>query len=214
MQLSGLYAITDGSPAGGADLVAQVRAAINGGARIVQYRDKSTDTGRRRQEATALQALCQAADVPLIINDDVALAAAVGAHGVHLGRDDPALASARERLGPSAIIGVSCYDQYPLAEAAKQAGADYVAFGSFHPSATKPSAVRAEPALLRRARRELGLPTVAIGGISPENGRALITAGADMLAVITGLFAQPDIHAAARAYAALFAEEDHEESTP
>lgn len=214
MQLSGLYAITDGSLTGGTDMVAQVRAAISGGARIVQYRDKSTDSVRRRQEATALQTLCQAADVPLIINDDVALAAAVGAKGVHLGRDDPALAGARERLGPHAIIGVSCYDQYSLAESAKQAGADYVAFGSFHPSTTKPEAVRADPVLLRRARRELGLPTVAIGGISPENGRALITAGADMLAIISGLFAQPDIRAAARAYAALFVEEDHEEPTP
>jgi len=214
LRLSGLYAITDSALAGDHELVEQVRAAIAGGARLIQYRDKSDDDHRRRQQATALLDLCNAAQLPLIINDDVELAAAIGAHGVHLGKDDPALASARERLGPSAIIGVSCYDQYPLAEAARQAGADYVAFGSFHPSDTKPDAVRADPALLRRARRELGLPTVAIGGISPENGRALIDAGADMLAVIRGLFAQTDIRTAAQAYAALFAEEDHEEPMP
>lgn len=214
MRLSGLYAITDTSLAKGHGLVGQVRAAIAGGVRIVQYRDKTTDDRRRLEEATALQALCRPLGVPLIINDDVALAAAVGADGVHLGRDDPALATARERLGPDAIIGISCYDRYALAETARAAGADYVAFGSFHPSATKPDAVRADPGLLRRAHRELGLPTVAIGGISPENGRALIDAGADMLAVIRGLFAQPDIHAAAQAYAALFAEEDHEEPKP
>lgn len=213
MRLRGLYAITDSALADG-DIIRQVEQAIAGGARIVQYRDKGGDGERRLHEAGQLLALCRARDVLLIINDDVALAATIGAHGVHLGRDDPALATARALLGPEAIIGVSCYNRFELAVEAKAAGADYVAFGSFFQSGTKPQAVRADPELLARARRELGLPTVAIGGISPENGRALIRAGADMLAVIRGLFAQPDISRAARAYADLFAPDEDHEDTP
>lgn len=214
LRLKGLYAITDGGPTTG-NLTRQVEQAIAGGARIIQYRDKTTDAARRLAEACDLLTCCRARGIPLIINDDITLAARVGADGVHLGKDDPALASARAELGPRAVIGVSCYNRFELAVEAKAAGADYVAFGSFFLSDTKPEAVRAEPGLLIRAQRELGLPTVAIGGISPENGRALIEAGADMLAVIRGVFARPDIRAAARAYADLYAadtlEEDHED---
>ena len=142
--------------------------------------------------------------MPLIVNDDVALAAAVEAAGVHLGHNDAAPAAARDLLGPRAIIGVSCYNRLDLALAARDQGADYVAFGSFFPSSTKPLAVRADIDLLRRARRELRLPLVAIGGITPENGAVLVGAGADMLAVVTGVFGAPDPQAAARAYARLF----------
>ena len=209
-RLRGLYAITDSELAADG-LVDQVKQAIAGGARIIQYRDKSQEQARRLAEAGTLLGLCTERDVPLIINDDVALAATIGAHGVHLGKDDPALTSARAQLGPEAIIGVSCYNRFELAVEARAAGADYVAFGSFFASDTKPLAVRAAPELLQRTRRELGLPTVAIGGISPENGRALIAAGADMLAVIRGVFAQPDISAAAQAYATLFAEETEDQ---
>lgn len=207
-RLGGLYAITpDGSVAHGylgtalSDLVGQ---AIQGGARIVQYRDKGGDPGRRQAEAAALLAQCQAAGVPLIINDDVELAAAVGADGVHLGRDDADPARARERLGPKALVGVSCYDRIDLALAAERAGASYLAFGSFFPSPTKPNAARPAPGLLTEARRTLKRPLVAIGGITPQNAGALIAAGADMVAVITGIFAAPDVTAAAQAYSRLF----------
>lgn len=203
-RLQGLYAITDNHAPGPQRLSEQVEAALNGGARIVQYRDKSTDRERRRSEAAALRAICRRHDALLLINDDVDLAAHVGADGVHLGRDDPALAEARHRLPAGSIIGVSCYNRFDLAADAAQAGADYIAFGSFYPSPTKPDAVRADLALLRRARRELAVPTVAIGGISPENGAALVEAGADMLAVISALFAADDIQTAAEAFTRCF----------
>jgi thiamine-phosphate pyrophosphorylase len=196
--------ITDAGLGRGAALVSMVSEAIDGGGRLVQYRDKSNDAARRREEAGALAALCRLRGVTLIVNDDVELAAEVGADGVHLGRDDAAVATARRRLGEAALIGVSCYDRFELAVAAAAAGADYVAFGRFFPSATKPDAVHAETGLLRRARRELGLPVVAIGGITPENGGALIAAGADMLAVVRAVFAAADVRAAAAALARLF----------
>jgi thiamine-phosphate pyrophosphorylase len=196
--------ITDAGLGRGAALVSMVSEAIDGGGRLVQYRDKSNDAARRREEAAALAALCRLRGVTLIVNDDVELAAEVGADGVHLGRDDAAVATARRRLGEAALIGVSCYARFELAVAAAAAGADYVAFGRFFPSATKPDAVHAETGLLRRARRELGLPVVAIGGITPENGGALIAAGADMLAVVRAVFAAADVRAAAAALARLF----------
>lgn len=202
--LFGLYAITDPALTPGGRLLTALEAAIRGGARLVQYRDKSADRERRRREAEGLLELCRGHGVPLIINDDLELAAALGADGVHLGRDDVPLDAARVALGPHALIGVSCYDSLPRAVAAAHAGADYVAFGSFYPSLTKPGAVRAPVELLAQARRELSVPLCAIGGITPANGGALLAAGADMLAVIHGLFAVRDITAAAGAYAGLF----------
>jgi len=203
-QLRGLYVITEDRRLGPGQLVAAVEAALRGDARVVQYRDKSADHQRRLDEARALKALCDRYRVPLLINDDLELASDCGAAGVHLGRDDPDVPSARARLPAGSLIGVSCYNRFELAEQAVMQGADYVAFGSFFPSPTKPRAVRAEPDLLRRARRELAVPAVAIGGISPENGAALVQAGADMLAVISAVFAAPDIEAAARAFASCF----------
>ena len=202
--LHGLYALTDTGLTPGAKLTAAVEAAIRGGARLVQYRDKSGDAARRAEEARALVELCRGHGVPLIVNDDVELAAAADADGVHLGKDDGDPAAARVRLGPRALIGVSCYDSLERAVAAARAGADYVAFGSFHPSDSKPGAVRPPASLLGDARRRLGIPLCAIGGITPENGAALVAAGADMLAVIRGLFAAPDVTAAAKTYARLF----------
>lgn len=202
--LYGLYAITDAALTPGDALIPAVAAALRGGARMVQYRDKGTDTRRRADEAAALAALCARHGALLIVNDDVELAAAVGAAGVHLGRDDPDLHAARARLGRAAIIGVSCYNQLTRAEAAAAAGADYVAFGRFFPSRTKPDALAATPDLLAAARRALDLPLVAIGGITPDNGAQLLAAGADLLAVIHGVFGQPDIETAARRFAALF----------
>jgi thiamine-phosphate pyrophosphorylase len=202
--MKGLYAITDAALTPGAALLPAVAAALRGGARVVQYRDKSHAVRHRQEQAAALVALCRSQGALLIINDDVELAAQVGAAGVHLGRTDTDLQAARKRLGAAAIVGISCYNELARAEAAAEQGADYVAFGRFFCSQTKPDAVAAGPELLASARRTLALPLVAIGGITPDNGGRLIAAGADMLAVVHGVFGQPDIEAAARRFAALF----------
>jgi thiamine-phosphate pyrophosphorylase len=210
----GLYVITDRRLAAGRGLSNLVAAAISGGARWIQYRDKSKEPGRRRDEAAALARLCRRHQVPLIVNDDPRLAAEVEADGVHLGHDDSALRPARRLLGPSAIIGVSCYDRIDRARAAQSAGADYLAFGRFFPSRSKPQAVPAGLELLHAARRELYLPLVAIGGVTPENGRALVCAGADMLAVIHGVFGQENPARAAGAFDRCFQPEDTDEPIP
>lgn len=201
--LHGLYAITDAGISPADRLAKDVQQALLGGARIIQYRDKSLDSRLRQHQAGELQKLCAEHNALLIINDDVELAAAVGAAGVHLGSDDTDLASAREQLGNNSIIGISCYNRMELAEQAVTAGADYIAFGSFFTSSIKPEAVRAEPELLQQAR-QLGKPVCAIGGITHENAPDLIKAGADMLAVISDVFAQKDICQAASRLAALF----------
>lgn len=206
--LDGLYLITPDTADNPDVLAEQVAQAISGGARLLQYRNKGADRQLRRDQAIAVLGVCRAAGVPLVINDDVVLAAEIGADGVHLGRDDGDPIAARRRLGADAIIGVSCYDDMDPAQAAERAGASYVAFGSFFPSATKPHAVRASSGLLSTARNSLRIPAVAIGGITPQNGGLLIAAGARMLAVVTGVFAQPDLAAAARAYASLFVDGD------
>ncbi|MET0231801.1 MAG: thiamine phosphate synthase [Rhodanobacteraceae bacterium] len=196
----GLYAITDGPRD---DLLTACEAALDGGATLLQYRDKTRDAERRLAEAHALAALCARYAVPLIVNDDVELAAAAGAAGVHLGEDDLDVASARARLGANAIVGVSCYDSLERARSLAAAGADYLAFGAFHPSPTKPNARKATLALLRKAKA-FGLPLVAIGGITVENGAALIDAGADYLAVISAVFGADDVRVAARSLTSLF----------
>lgn len=196
----GLYGVTDGPRD---DLLEVARAALEGGAVILQYRDKTRDGGRRLREARALAALCQSFDVPLIVNDDLQVASASGAAGVHIGADDPDVAVARRVLGSDAIIGVSCYDSMQLAREAAAAGADYLAFSSPYASTTKPGEHRAPATILGRARA-LGLPVVVIGGITVENGGALIDAGADFLAVVSGIFGAPGVRAAARRYGSLF----------
>ncbi len=196
----GVYAITDGPRR---DLIAAVEGALTGGAAIVQYRDKSSDHERRRAEAHAIKEACDRHSVPLIINDDVELAVDIAASGVHLGEDDGDVVAARERLGADSIIGVSCYDSLDRAHAAAEAGADYLAFGAFFASPTKPDARRATVELLRAAK-SLGPPLVAIGGITPDNASPLIDAGADFLAVISGIFAAGDIEQATRRYVQLF----------
>ncbi len=200
----GLYALTPDHPGDTSMLVKRVLDAIAGGVALVQYRDKTASTAERRARAAALVAACHQRKVPLIVNDTVELALEVGAAGVHLGRDDGDLSAARDALGASRIIGVSCYDSLDLARAAAAAGADYVAFGSCYPSTTKPHAVRCPMAVLRQAADELPVPIVAIGGISAENARPLVSAGASLLAVIGALFDAPDVTAAARAFAPAF----------
>jgi thiamine-phosphate pyrophosphorylase len=209
-RLSGLYAITDAALQEPEQLPERVARAIDGGARLVQYRDKSGDRAARLHQARVLAELCRARGALLIINDDAELAADSGADGVHLGRDDGDPAAARRRLGAGAIIGVSCYDQWPRAVQAVEQGADYIAFGRFFPSRTKPQAVQASLDLIRRAKQQLALPVAAIGGITPRNGAQLVAAGADMLAVVQGVFAAADIRQAASAYAALFDRDDDE----
>ena len=196
----GLYVITDGPRP---DLIDAVARALAGGARLLQYRDKSADSARRHNEAAALRQLCDTYGVPLIINDDTALAQAVAADGVHLGKDDGDLAAARAVLGAGAIIGVSCYDSLQRATAAASAGASYIAFGAFFPSPTKPLAPRASIELLRQSAA-LGVPRVAIGGITPDNAASLIEAGADYLAVISAVFGADDVRHSAQRFTDLY----------
>ena len=197
----GLYLITPEEP-DTARLLARVSAVLPQ-ATWLQYRQKEADAELRLAQAMALQALCAQAGVPLVINDDVALAEAVGAAGVHLGEDDGDLAAARHRLGAHAIVGASCYDDTLLAERAVAAGASYVAFGAFFPTTSKITTRRATPALLADAAR-LGVPRVAIGGITPDNMGPLVAAGADLVAVIGGVFEAADPVAAAIAYRQAF----------
>lgn len=197
---AGLYAITDGPRE---DLLPSVRAALEGGATLLQYRDKTANPDRRLREAQALATLCREHHVPLIINDDVELARASGAAGVHVGEDDAGIAQARAVLGSNAIIGASCYDSLQRARDAAAAGADYLAFGAFFPTTTKTTTRHATTRLLRAAK-VFGLPLVAIGGITPENGGPLVAAGADFLAVVSGVFGARDIRAAAQNYQKLF----------
>ncbi|OQW93194.1 MAG: thiamine-phosphate diphosphorylase [Beggiatoa sp. IS2] len=204
LPLRGLYAVTDDNLIPSATLVDTVERAIVGGAQIVQYRSKSKDNVLRVEQARALRTLCQKYHVMFIVNDDISLAQMVNADGVHLGMHDTLVSTARILLSDHFIIGVSCYNQLSLAQEAMDAGATYVAFGSFFQSPTKPNAVVADLGVLREARKKLTCPLVAIGGITPENAQSLITAGADCLAVIHGLFAQVNVTTAAQRYARLF----------
>ena len=202
LPIKGLYAVTP-DVADTALLLAKVETVLAAGARLLQYRNKSADAARRGEQARALRAVCRRHAATLIINDDVTLARAIDADGVHVGADDPALALAREQLGSQKIIGVSCYDDLPRARAAATQGADYVAFGSFFASAVKPDAVRA-PLSVLPAARAFGVPVVAIGGITLDNAGGLIAAGADAVAVISALFAAPDPAGATRDFCRLF----------
>ena len=204
-RIAGLYAVTP-DDADTERLVAKVEAALAGGAGAVQYRNKTADASLRATQAARLARVHAARGALFIVNDDPVLAAQVGADGVHVGEHDGQIIAAREAVGPDRIVGVSCYDDLALAERAVAAGADYIAFGSFFPSTTKPGARHASTALLERARM-LGVPVVAIGGITAENARGLACMGADAVAVISAVFAPDDpfdIERAARAVAACF----------
>jgi thiamine-phosphate pyrophosphorylase len=201
--VAGLYAVTP-EHLGEERLLLRAEQALAGGARVLQYRDKGTDTALRMRRARTLAALCRDHGALFIVNDDVGLALASAAGGVHLGRDDVSVTQARAALGPQAVIGASCYDDLSRAERSVQAGADYLAFGSFFPSTVKPAAVRAPLALLQEARRRFALPLVAIGGITPHNAGQVIQAGADAVAVVTALFDAPDTRSAALCFTRLF----------
>lgn len=206
--ISGLYAITPAC-ADTENLVQQVRQALSGGARLVQYRNKGDDVALRHEQASELLALCRHFHVPLIINDDIRLADLTGADGVHLGKDDGGVREARLILGPDKIIGVSCYNDLQRALDAEAHGANYVAFGSFFPSPTKPDATAAPLTLLHEAKQSLGIPVVAIGGITTDNVNTLIEAGTDAVAVISALFDNDDIGVAASRFAVLFEKSIH-----
>ena len=198
----GLYAVTPEDPDTN-ELLWRVEVVLDQGAKVLQYRNKTADFDKRLEQALAMKLLCLTYGVPLIVNDDVDLAKAMAADGVHLGANDADIATARATLGAEAIIGVSCYDSIERAEAATAQGADYLAFGAFFPSTTKPDAQRADIGILQQARR-FELPLAAIGGIAPENVRALRDAGADLIAVISGLWRSREPTDASRAYVAAF----------
>jgi thiamine-phosphate pyrophosphorylase len=200
--ISGLYAVTPDISESN-ELLRSVRLALQGGVRVLQYRNKTADAALKLSQALALRQLTREFKTTFIVNDDAQLAAQVDADGVHLGGEDGSVAAARTLLG-SKIIGVSCYNQLSLAHKAVQQGADYVAFGAFFPSGVKPGAVKADVALLQTGRKKLSVPIVAIGGITQSNCLVLIEAGADALAVISALFDAPDIEVAAREFSTLF----------
>ena len=201
--VSGLYAVTP-ELTDSIALISKVDAALRGGARVIQYRSKSIADSLRRSQAGEIAKLCRLRNALFIVNDSVELARAVDADGVHLGRDDDGVYAARTTLGPGKLIGVSCYNEIGRAREAVSQGADYVAFGSFFASLTKPQALRAGTELLQVAASEFALPVVAIGGITADNAAALIAAGADAVAVLSALFDAIDVETQARRFARLF----------
>lgn len=201
MTLRGLYLITPDEDDRDR-LVERVAAVLPARPAVLQYRNKRADATRRRDEARALKALCDAARVPLIVNDDWRLALEIGAAGAHLGEGDGDPAEAR-RAAPGLVLGASCYDALDRARAAKAAGASYVAFGAFFPTSTKATRRRADPRVLAAAAA-LALPRVAIGGLTPDNAGPIITAGADMVAVVGAVFDAPDPFDVARRFVGMF----------
>ncbi len=195
--LRGLYAITDQSLIDTAGFNAAVDAALSGGARIIQYRDKSNDAARRLAQAEAIRELCDQHHALFIVNDDLELAVDSKADGIHLGKSDLSLQQARQQAGADLLIGISCYNDLERALAAERDGASYVAFGTMFTSGTKPDALLAGPALITTARQQLQIPICAIGGIDTHNAGEVVAAGADMVAVIGALFGSKDITACA-----------------
>lgn len=198
----GLYAITDGELLPGAELYTGVEAALRGGADMVQYRDKTASADERKRRGRELLSLCRDYQRPLIINDDLALAMELNASGVHLGQDDGDLRIARRALGPGKILGATCHGSLELGRAAASAGCDYLAFGRFFSSRTKDHAPPATLDVLAAAHK-LGLPVVAIGGITLDNAGQALASGADFLAVVNGLFGADDIQTRARQFTQL-----------
>ena len=187
MKLEGLYAITDSKLTPYGDIERYVSEAIRGGVRILQLRDKEASDEELYGVAVKLKRLCEANDVTFIIDDRVLLAKAVDADGIHIGIEDIEVYRAREIIGDGKIIGVSCYGDLERAKNVIKDGADYVAFGSFFPSPTKPHAKVVDKSVLTEAK-SLGVPVCAIGGITVDNGGELVLAGADMLSVISALW--------------------------
>ena len=201
--MTGLYAITP-DLGDTAALLRKVEAALEGGARALQYRNKVADAALRREQARGLAQLCRSHHVPLIINDYLDLALEVDAEGLHIGAEDGSIAEARSQLGPDRILGVTCYRKIENALEAALLGANYVAFGGFFASPVKGGSGGAPMSIIGEAKRRTGLPVVAIGGITVDNAPQLVAAGADSVAVITALFGAPDVKATARQFSAIF----------
>ena len=206
LEKQGIYAITPDEN-DSAKLVRDVEEVLRAGVTWLQYRNKHADPAKQLEQAGLLRALCAMYSVPLIINDNVQLAFAVDADGVHLGGDDDSITHAREVLGSTKIIGASCYNDLHLAERAIAEGASYVAFGAVFASPTKPNAPSVALDVFREAA-QFAVPVVAIGGITADNGRQVVDAGADLLAMISGIFAAPDLTQAVRAYQQCFRTQD------
>lgn len=200
---SGIYAITDCENLTENELLKKSEDILGTGISLFQYRNKNTNQQKKKELALKLQSLCHQYKTPFIVNDDVNMAKNISADGVHLGQNDEDINKARDILG-SKIIGISCYNDLNLAIEAEEAGADYIAFGSFFPSLTKPDAKKASVELLNEAKSLLTIPIVAIGGITPENGKLLIDAKVDFLAIISGLYSMPDTINATQSYKNLF----------
>jgi len=202
--IAGLYVITDTQLMTHSNLISKVEQALKGGAQLVQFRDKTSDKASKTKLARKLKILCENYQAWFIINDDIHLAKDVQAHGVHIGKDDTDITLARELLGPKAIIGVSCYNDLARAIQMQNLGANYVAFGRFFTSKTKPNAPQANIETLTLAKQKLSIPIVAIGGINAQNSKLLIDAGADSLAVIQGIFSHSDIQERSQAIQSQF----------
>ncbi len=199
----GIYAITDCANNTERELLEKSEKILKTGISLFQYRNKESDQQKKKRLSQELQSLCLQHNVPFIVNDDVALAKDISADGVHLGKDDGDIHLARKTLGAK-IIGVSCYSDIDRATEAAKSGADYIAFGAFFPSITKPDAKKAEIDLVVQAKLQLSIPIVAIGGITPENAKPLIDANIDYLAVISGLYSASDTIMATQNYNDLF----------
>lgn len=206
---TGLYVITDCTHLSFAQTLEKSETILSTGVAVLQYRNKSADGARRLEQAYLLADLCRRHHTPFIVNDDVDLAIRCGADGVHLGCEDTTCIEARRRLGPEFLIGISCNGSQERARTAQDDGADYVAFGAFFPTTTKMPSARPEPVLLTRAKNELHIPVVAIGGITADNAGVLLAAGADNLAVVSALYGAADPAAAVRLFQAAFEMHTH-----
>ena len=200
----GLYTITDCVNLNTEQLIYKTELILQAGVAMLQYRNKHDDYSVRESQAHELKSLCDKFNVPFIINDDIELALAVHADGIHLGQEDIDCGEARALFDQQIIIGISCYNDLNRAVTAENKGASYIVFGAFSPTLTKKNTVQAEPELITKAKQRLELPVVAIGGITPENGGALIDAGADFLAVVSGIYSADDPEHAVRSYLKLF----------
>lgn len=207
-EIDGLYAISP-DRADSADLITMTQQVLAGGAQLFQYRNKTANIALRLEQARLLAHLCREFNVPFIVNDHLDLAEEVGADGVHLGQEDASVTEARRRLGHGKIIGVSCYDRLELSIEAEHQGADYVAFGAFYASITKPGATVASIDLLRHAKQKLHIPIVVIGGITSSNAMKLINLGADAVAASHALFGARNIQSAAEKFSRLFNHTPH-----
>ncbi len=201
--IKGLYAITPDETNTDV-LLKKVEAALQGGINLLQYRNKAANHKLLTQQARAILPLCRQYNVPLIINDSVKLCLTLDADGVHIGADDGNLAEIRTRIGEDKILGASCYNRFDLALSAEKQGANYVAFGACFASNTKPSAPAAGLVLFARAKKELTIPTVAIGGITLQNAPQVIDAGASAIAVVNAIFGANDVKSASQQFSKLF----------